>query len=78
MKDRQVILARCLAGVVCVVCGGALQLSLWKNSQRSILEAFTHWPVLWIVYLFASFLIGEHILRWMKRRNDSRDDGKKQ
>jgi hypothetical protein len=77
MKDRQVILARCLTGVIYVVCGSGLQLLLWKNAERSIFEALVHWPVLWIAYLFVSLLIGEHLLRFIKRLHGRRDREKR-
>ena len=60
-------LARALAGIVFVCGGSAMQLLLRKSAERGIADALLHWPLLWLVYLLSSLLIGEHLHRFLKK-----------
>ena len=68
MKDWKVLIARTISVLVCLLGGGALQIGLWKTSDRTYFDALTQYPYLWTVYLLLGLLAGEHCLRLIKRR----------
>ena len=68
MKDWKVLIARTISLLVWLLGGGALQIGLWKTSDRTYFDALMQHPYLWIVYLFLGLLAGEHCLRLIKRR----------
>jgi hypothetical protein len=68
MKNWKIIVARVISAVVVLVGGAAIQIGLWKTPDRTILDALTQHPYLWIIYFLLGLLIGEHCLRLIKRR----------
>ena len=68
MKEWKVLIARTISLLVWLLGGGALQIGLWKTSDRTYFDALMQHQYLWIVYLFLGLLAGEHCLRLIKRR----------
>jgi hypothetical protein len=48
--------------------GTVAQLGLWLRPDRSPVEAFVHWPLLWVAYFFVAVAISERLLRRLNRR----------
>ena len=69
MKDSKALIARIISAIVFFVVGVGMQLSLWKTSERTALDALMQHPYLWIIYLILALLAGEHCLRRMKRKS---------
>lgn len=65
----KVFVARAISVLVCLTIGGALQIALWKTAETTYLDALFRHPYLWIAYILAALLVGEHALRLMKRRS---------
>ena len=67
MTNHKVVVARALSVIICLFVGGALQIGLWKTTERTYCDALVAHPYLWIVYVLLACLVGEHALRVMKR-----------
>jgi hypothetical protein len=63
MMNATVAIGRLLAFCVAVGVGCLCQLLLWRHPGGSLAEALLTHPALWIVYVVAGVLAGEHFLR---------------
>jgi membrane protein YdbS with pleckstrin-like domain len=71
-ENRQIIVIRILTVVIYLVCGVGIQLLLWKTPERTFYEAITHWGLLWVVYLFVTMFIAEHLHNRIRRCGEQR------
>jgi hypothetical protein len=74
VKNGKVKVARIVSAFVIVLGGAAIQIALWKTTDRTYFDALTRHSYLWIVYLLFGLLVGEHCLRLMKREKKKARD----
>src|ERR1700735_5448847 len=67
--NSKIIIVRIITAVVILVGGAAIQVGLWKTSDRTYFEALTRYSLLWVVYLLLAFIIGERLHRLKLLRN---------
>lgn len=68
MTDMRVTSARIIAGLSLLVGGGTVQVLLWRKHGEAWFNALGRHGYLWLVYFLLAMMVGEHSLKWIKRK----------